>query len=73
MWFQCCVGGEIKRIIKRWKWLSVHSVFFSVFWSPEQLQKKLNQLEEQLDNEMQAKDELDNKCKYDTQSFSHCF
>uniref|UniRef100_A0A8D3B6L0 non-specific serine/threonine protein kinase n=1 Tax=Scophthalmus maximus TaxID=52904 RepID=A0A8D3B6L0_SCOMX len=30
----------------------------------EQLQKKLHQLEEQLDHEMQAKDELDHKCKY---------
>ncbi|CAB1424559.1 unnamed protein product [Pleuronectes platessa] len=29
----------------------------------EQLQKKLHQLEEQLDHEMQAKDELDHKCK----------
>ncbi|XP_013871141.1 rho-associated protein kinase 2 [Austrofundulus limnaeus] len=29
----------------------------------KELQKKLNQLEEQLDNEMQAKDELEQKCK----------
>ncbi|XP_062268024.1 rho-associated protein kinase 2-like isoform X1 [Platichthys flesus] len=31
--------------------------------SKKELQKKLHQLEEQLDNEMQAKDELDHKCK----------
>uniref|UniRef100_A0A4W6D9B7 non-specific serine/threonine protein kinase n=1 Tax=Lates calcarifer TaxID=8187 RepID=A0A4W6D9B7_LATCA len=38
--------------------------FFSVNML-EQLQKKLHQLEEKLDHEMQAKDELENKCKYD--------
>uniref|UniRef100_A0A7N6FLV5 non-specific serine/threonine protein kinase n=1 Tax=Anabas testudineus TaxID=64144 RepID=A0A7N6FLV5_ANATE len=31
--------------------------------------EKLNQLEEQLDNEMQAKDELEQKCKYDTHNY----
>ncbi|XP_069370860.1 rho-associated protein kinase 2-like isoform X3 [Paralichthys olivaceus] len=31
--------------------------------SKKELQKKLHQLEEQLDHEMQAKDELDHKCK----------
>uniref|UniRef100_A0A7N6B2F6 Rho-associated protein kinase n=1 Tax=Anabas testudineus TaxID=64144 RepID=A0A7N6B2F6_ANATE len=31
--------------------------------SKKELQEKLNQLEEQLDNEMQAKDELEQKCK----------
>ncbi|XP_044025873.1 rho-associated protein kinase 2-like isoform X4 [Siniperca chuatsi] len=31
--------------------------------SNKELQKKLNQLEEQLDHEMQAKDELEHKCK----------
>ncbi|XP_060947260.1 rho-associated protein kinase 2-like isoform X2 [Limanda limanda] len=31
--------------------------------SKKELQKKLQQLEEQLDHEMQAKDELDHKCK----------
>lgn len=31
----------------------------------EQLQEKINQLEEQLDNEMQAKDDLEQKCKYE--------
>uniref|UniRef100_A0A3Q3B1U2 non-specific serine/threonine protein kinase n=1 Tax=Kryptolebias marmoratus TaxID=37003 RepID=A0A3Q3B1U2_KRYMA len=39
---------------------------FFVVWSfvrpSEQLQKKLNELEEQLDHEMQAKDELEQKC-----------
>lgn len=30
----------------------------------EQLQKKLHQLEEKLDHEMQAKDELEHKFKY---------
>uniref|UniRef100_A0A3Q3VPA7 non-specific serine/threonine protein kinase n=1 Tax=Mola mola TaxID=94237 RepID=A0A3Q3VPA7_MOLML len=41
------------------------SCFFFLFFSPEQLHKKLHQLEEQLDYEMQAKDELEHKCKYD--------
>uniref|UniRef100_A0A8C9XLG4 non-specific serine/threonine protein kinase n=1 Tax=Sander lucioperca TaxID=283035 RepID=A0A8C9XLG4_SANLU len=36
--------------------------FFSGHLS-EQLQKKLHQLEEQVDHEMQAKDELEHKCK----------
>lgn len=36
-----------------------------LLWFSEQLQKKLHQLEEQLDYEMQAKDELEQKCKYD--------
>lgn len=67
MWFQCCVGIQDMEMAFR------SQLLFSVFWLPEQLQKKLNQLEEQLDNEMQAKDELENKCKYDTQSFSHWF
>lgn len=39
-------------------------VFF-LFFSSEQQQKKLHQLEEKLDYEMQAKDELEQKCKYD--------
>ena len=43
------------------RWLAI---FSSVLLS-EQLQKKLHQLEEQLDHEMQAKDELEHKCKYD--------
>lgn len=33
-------------------------------FSSEQLQKKVKQLEEQLDHEMQAKDELEQKCRY---------
>uniref|UniRef100_A0A3Q2UP01 non-specific serine/threonine protein kinase n=1 Tax=Fundulus heteroclitus TaxID=8078 RepID=A0A3Q2UP01_FUNHE len=37
----------------------------SFFFPSEQLQKKVNQLEEQLDHEMQAKDELEQKCKYE--------
>lgn len=40
-------------------------IAFVFFWCREQLQKKLHQLEEQLDCEMQAKDELEQKCKYD--------
>uniref|UniRef100_A0A8C3AQA6 Rho-associated protein kinase n=1 Tax=Cyclopterus lumpus TaxID=8103 RepID=A0A8C3AQA6_CYCLU len=36
--------------------------FFSGLCPSEQLQKKLHQLEEQVDHEMQAKDELDHKC-----------
>uniref|UniRef100_A0A8C7Y734 non-specific serine/threonine protein kinase n=1 Tax=Oryzias sinensis TaxID=183150 RepID=A0A8C7Y734_9TELE len=38
---------------------------FSVCFVLEQLKKKLDQLEEQLDHEMQAKDELEQKCKYE--------
>uniref|UniRef100_H2MBM6 non-specific serine/threonine protein kinase n=1 Tax=Oryzias latipes TaxID=8090 RepID=H2MBM6_ORYLA len=38
---------------------------FSVCYVLEQLKKKLDQLEEQLDHEMQAKDELEQKCKYE--------
>lgn len=64
VWFQYdCNGREIKHTNKRWKWSLDDSIF--LFWSPEQLQKKLHQLEEQLDYEMQAKDELEHKCKYD--------
>lgn len=39
--------------------------FFFLILYNGQLQKKLHQLEEQLDCEMQAKDELEQKCKYD--------
>uniref|UniRef100_A0A3Q1EZW1 Rho-associated protein kinase 2 n=1 Tax=Acanthochromis polyacanthus TaxID=80966 RepID=A0A3Q1EZW1_9TELE len=38
-------------------------VFIFEFCVTEQLQKKLHQLEEQLDHEMQAKDELEHKCQ----------
>lgn len=38
--------------------------FFYVHLLSEQQQEKLNRLEEQLDLEMQAKDELEQKCKY---------
>uniref|UniRef100_A0AAQ5YRT1 non-specific serine/threonine protein kinase n=1 Tax=Amphiprion ocellaris TaxID=80972 RepID=A0AAQ5YRT1_AMPOC len=37
--------------------------YFPVICMSEQLQKKFHQLEEQLDHEMQAKDELEHKCK----------
>lgn len=37
--------------------------FFFFFY--DQLQKKVHQLQEQLDDEMQAKDELEHKFKYD--------
>lgn len=36
-----------------------------MFFFYDQLQKKVHQLEEQLDYEMQAKDELEHKFKYD--------
>lgn len=45
-------------------------IFLSLLFSL-QLQKKLHQLEEQLKNEMQAKDELENKCKYDGADNTH--
>uniref|UniRef100_A0A665W5N4 non-specific serine/threonine protein kinase n=1 Tax=Echeneis naucrates TaxID=173247 RepID=A0A665W5N4_ECHNA len=35
------------------------------------IQKKLHQLEEQLNHEMQAKDELEHKCKYDETNNKH--
>uniref|UniRef100_A0A668A6F3 Rho-associated protein kinase 2 n=1 Tax=Myripristis murdjan TaxID=586833 RepID=A0A668A6F3_9TELE len=38
---------------------------------PFQLQKKLNRLEEQLNHEMQAKDELEQKCKYGWTTNTH--
>lgn len=36
---------------------------YSLICQFEQLQKKVSQLEEKLDNEMQAKDELEQKCR----------
>lgn len=36
---------------------------YSLICQFEQLQKKISQLEEKLDNEMQAKDELEQKCR----------
>lgn len=41
----------------------INNMCFNVGRLYEQLQKKLYQLEEQLDHEMQAKDELEQKCK----------
>uniref|UniRef100_A0A8C4H4U1 non-specific serine/threonine protein kinase n=1 Tax=Dicentrarchus labrax TaxID=13489 RepID=A0A8C4H4U1_DICLA len=37
--------------------------FYFLLWWSEQLQKKLHQLEEQRDHDMQAKNELEHKCK----------
>lgn len=45
--------------------IKVQVVILIPLWLSKQLQKKLHQLEEQLDYEMQAKDELEQKCKYD--------
>ena len=44
--------------------LSSSSLLLSAPPVCKQLKEKIHQLEEQLDHEMQAKDELDHKCRY---------
>ncbi len=45
-----------------------NDLFF--FLLPDQLKKKLRQLEENVDHERQAKNELEQKCKYDITNIS---
>uniref|UniRef100_A0A8C9XJ22 Rho-associated protein kinase n=1 Tax=Sander lucioperca TaxID=283035 RepID=A0A8C9XJ22_SANLU len=55
---------DIERIEKDGNDYWVIAFYFFSGHLSEQLQKKLHQLEEQVDHEMQAKDELEHKCKY---------
>uniref|UniRef100_A0A8C9XNR4 Rho-associated protein kinase 2 n=1 Tax=Sander lucioperca TaxID=283035 RepID=A0A8C9XNR4_SANLU len=54
---------DIERIEKDGNDYWVIAFYFFSGHLSEQLQKKLHQLEEQVDHEMQAKDELEHKCK----------